>query len=416
MINLADPAAPLVLGLRRTLGFQMVATALGPDPFPRLAAIALIVLAITLAGGSLVWRRGRSLFDADIAPGDDRGFHDRQTQIAAWPCAAVSFLILGCWSLLAWVPVGGLMRIGLARTASPDNAHPLARLGIVDLLRRLTTDPAPRLLAHSALLGLGVVALLCLLAWRPSRGPVGAMARGWRSAVAFLAVLVPPLVAGAGVLALGRTAMLSSRFFAASLDWTRAGLWMERIGLAFDPFVFPELVLFVGACLAFLPRRLAIRLGPPGRDDASARRVDQIRIAGAGRGPAVWHVWRWARAIPLPRMVLWGTLVATAITPPLVLAPTLESRPIGPGIVVLIDQPDDSRAQASALALAAITLDLLALGWASARRPRGRSRGRGPCLIGRPRRAVSFRRWISVSSRDWLCFRPAGPVNPDSNF
>jgi hypothetical protein len=66
-------------------------------------------------------------------------------------------------------------------------------------------------------------------------------------------------------------------------------------------------------------------------------------------------------------MVLWGTLVATAITPPLVLAPTLESRPIGPGIVVLIDQPDDSRAQASALALAAIALDLLALGWASAR-------------------------------------------------
>lgn len=368
MINLADPAAPLVLGLRRTLGFQMVATALGPDPFPRLAAIALIVLAITLAGRSLVWWRGRSLFDADIAPGDDRDSHDRQTQIAAWPRAAVSFLILGCWSLLAWVPVGGLMRIGLARTASPDNAHPLARLGIVDLLRRLTTDPAPRLLAHSALLGLGVVALLCLLAWRPSRGPVvGAMARGWRSAVAFLAALVPPLVAGAGVLALGRTAMLSSRFFAASLDWTRAGLWMERIGLAFDPFVFPDLVLFVGACLAFLPRRLAIRPEPPGRDDASARRVDQIRIAGAGRGPAVWHVWRWARAIPLPTMVLWGMLVATAITPALVLAPTLESRPIGPGIVVLIDQPDDARAQASALALAAIALDLLALGWASAR-------------------------------------------------
>ena len=260
------------------------------------------------------------------------------------------------------------MRIGLARTASPENAHPLARLGIVDLLRRLTTDPAPRLLAHSALLGLGVVALLCLLAWRPSRGPVvGAMARGWRSAVAFLAALVPPLVAGAGVLALGRTAMLSSRFFAASLDWTCAGLWMERIGLAFDPFVFPDLVLFVGACLAFLPRRLAIRPEPPGRDDASARQVDQIRIAGAGRGPAVWHVWRWTRAIPLPTMVLWGTLVATAITPPLVLAPTLESRPIGPGIVVLIDQPDDARAQASALALAAIALDLLALGWASAR-------------------------------------------------
>jgi len=231
----------------------------------------------------------------------------------------------------------------------------------------LTTDPAPRLLVHSALLGLGVVTLLCLLAWRPPRGPVGALARVWLSAGGLLAVLVPPLVAGAGVLALGRAAMLSSRFFAASLDWTRAGLWMERIGLAFDPFVFPELVLFLGACLAFLPRRLANQHEPPGRDDTTARRVDQIQIAGGGRGSAVWHVWRRTRAIPLPRMVLWGTFVATAMTPALVLAPTLESRPIGPGIVVLIDQPEDSRAQAAALALAAIALDLLALGWASAR-------------------------------------------------
>src|SRR5271157_2970057 len=28
----------------------------------------------------------------------------------------------------------------------------------------------------------------------------------------------------------------------------------------------------------------------------------------------------------------------------------------------------------------------------------------------------SSRRWISVSSLDWLCSRPAGPVNPDSTF
>ncbi|HMF35227.1 MAG TPA: hypothetical protein VKF17_01250, partial [Isosphaeraceae bacterium] len=367
MINLADPAAPLVLGLRRTLGFQMVATALGPDSFPRLAAIALIVLAITLAGRTLAWWRGGSIFDADIPPGDDRDAHKRQTQIAAWPRAAVSFLILACWSLLAWVPVGGLLRMGLTPATYPDNARRLSRLGVADLLLRLTTDPAPRLLAHSAVLGLGVLALLCLLAWRPSRGPVGGMARGWRSAVALLAVLVPPLVAGAGVLALGRTALLCSRFFVGSLEWTRGGLWMERIALAFDPFFLPGLLVFVGACLAFLPRRLASRLEPPGRYEASLRRADQIRIAGAGRGRALWHVWRWARAIPLPAMVLWGTLVATAITPALVLAPTLESRPIGPGIVILIDQPDDSRVQAAALALAVIVLDLLALGWASAR-------------------------------------------------
>src|SRR5208283_2355217 len=115
MINLADPAAPLVLGLRRTLGFQMVATALGPDPFPRLAAIALIVLVITLAGRTTVWRREWSISNANNSPVDCRDENDRRPQIAAWPRAAVSCLILGCWSLLAWLPVAGLFRLGLGR-------------------------------------------------------------------------------------------------------------------------------------------------------------------------------------------------------------------------------------------------------------------------------------------------------------
>lgn len=367
MINVADPAAPLVLGLRRTLGFQMIATTLGPDPFPRLAAIALIVLVTTLVGQALVWWRGGSIYDARVSPGVDPKSHARQTLIAAWPRTTVSILILSCWSLLAWVPVGGLMRISLTGTTYLDNVNAPARLGVVDLLRRLTTYPIPRLFAHSAILGLGVVALLCLLSWQPSRGPFGTLARTWRSVVAFVAGLVPPLVTGVGVLALGRTAMLSSRFFATSLEWTGAGLWMERIAMAFDPLLLPGILLFFGTCLAVLPRRLATRLEPPARDDASVGQVDQLRIAGAGRGSAVWHVWRRAGGIPLPTMVLWGSLLATAITPALVLAPTLQSRPVGPGIVVLIDQPDDSRAQAAALALAAIALDLLALGWASAR-------------------------------------------------
>ena len=301
MFNVADPAATLVLGLRRTLGFQMVATALGPDPFPRLAAIALFVLAITLAGRTLLWWRGGSILDAVIAPGHDLDSQDRQTQTATWPCAALSIVVLGFWSLLAWFPLAGLLRLGLEQTTYPENTHSMARLGIVHLFWRLSTYPAPRLLAHSALLGLGLAALLYLLAWRPAPGPVGALARGWRSTFAFVTVLVPPLVAGAGVLALGRTAMLSSRFFAANLEWPRAGLWMERSALALDPFLSPGLVLFLGACLAFLPRRLAIRLEPPGLNVASARRIEQLRIAGGGRGSAFWHLCAWRGGSRYPR-------------------------------------------------------------------------------------------------------------------
>ena len=330
----------------------------------------------------------------------------------------MSFLILGCWSLLAWVPVGGLLRIGLAPADVSGQCSSAGQAG--DCRSAAAVDDRPRTPAAGSFRAAG-----------PGRGggalPAGLAAVAQSGWCAWLeAGAAPSLCWRCSCLR-----WLPAREFwpwdgppccardssSASLEWTRAGLWMERIALAFDPFFLPGLLVFVGACLAFLPRRLATRLEPPGRDDASTRRVDQFRIAGAGRGPAVWHVWRRARAIPLATMVLWGTLVATAITPALVLAPTLESRPIGPGIVVLIDQPDDSRAQAAALALAVIVLRppgaRLGIG---ARRPRGRSRGRGPCLIGRPRRAVSFRRWISVSSRDWLCFRPAGPVNPDSTF
>ncbi len=195
MLNLADPAAPLVLGLRRTLGFQMVATALSAEPFPRLAAMALIVLAITLAGRTLVWWRGDRLVHSAIPLEYASESHAHQSPTTSWPRAAVSFLLLGCWSLLAWVPVAGLVRMGLAPAVS-DSTSPPARLGVVDLLGRLTTHPAPRLLAHSLLLGLGMVAVLHLLVRRPSAGAVAGPGRSWRGAGAFLAVLVPPLVAG----------------------------------------------------------------------------------------------------------------------------------------------------------------------------------------------------------------------------
>ena len=186
----------------------MIATALGPDPFPRLAAIALIVLAITLAGRTLIWWRGSSISAAGISPGHDREAHARQTGLSGWPLTTLSYLVLACWSLLAWVPAGGLVRLAIEDVSYLNDLRPHARLRLVDFPRLMTTYPTPRLVAHSAILGLGVVALLSLLAWRPSPGPPGTLARACRKAQAFLVVLVAPLIAGVGVLAIGRTAML----------------------------------------------------------------------------------------------------------------------------------------------------------------------------------------------------------------
>jgi len=59
-------------------------------------------------------------------------------------------------------------------------------------------------------------------------------------------------------------------------------------------------------------------------------------------------------------------VAASGITPALLLAPTLESQPIGPGIVFLAAEPGESANQAAALALAALSLNLAALGWVGA--------------------------------------------------
>ena len=64
------------------------------------------------------------------------------------------------------------------------------------------------------------------------------------------------------------------------------------------------------------------------------------------------------RSITARRLFLWSALAATSLGPAIVLSPTTDSRPVGPGVVILADQPGDARAQAAALALAAIALNL----------------------------------------------------------
>ena len=59
VITLLDPAAPLVLGLRRTAGFQIVVQALRADPFPGVASIVLLALFASLLGKSFIrWLGG----------------------------------------------------------------------------------------------------------------------------------------------------------------------------------------------------------------------------------------------------------------------------------------------------------------------------------------------------------------------
>ncbi len=371
--TLADPGAPLVLGLRRTLGFQVVADAVRPDAFPRIASLGLILAGFGLAArGAVRWWGGPSPGLA-VPPGEGRVHSGKMASPAAWPRAAMSLVVVGSWALLAWLPIAGLGRLGLTRAPYSENPHPLAVVRILDFLHRLTEEDSFRLVFHSAMLGLGVAAVLSILAgWLP-HDPARRLRRAWRSMLVMLAMGLPPLVLGVGVLALSRMAALGARLPVAGLDWPRAATVLESAARVLDRPCVPGFSLLLGVCLAYVPLSLLKRTAQPDSESAAARRVDQAIFSGASRarGRRLGH--RGTSSFPARTIVLWATLAATSITPAIVLTPIGETTPIGPAIVSLSDEPDDSRSRAAALALAAITVNLAALAWAWS--GRGRDRG-----------------------------------------
>ena len=141
ILNVADPG-PLILGLRRTLGFQIVFNSLRPDPFPRLAGLGVITLAICLLWRRLVLLWGRSARFADEAAVNsvDRSPPVRE---AAWKRTLAYGVVLVPATILAWLPFAGLLEMSLLREPDFGNSHPLAGPGGLDLFRRLTEAPAP---------------------------------------------------------------------------------------------------------------------------------------------------------------------------------------------------------------------------------------------------------------------------------
>ena len=111
--------APLVLNLRRTLSFQIVEAAIGPDPSPRAAVLALAALAVTVVGRVLLrwWGGAESPALAETPISRPRAAH--------WLSATAFRLALGAGGL-AWLPVLGV--IGLALTPpSSDSAGGMRR-------------------------------------------------------------------------------------------------------------------------------------------------------------------------------------------------------------------------------------------------------------------------------------------------
>jgi iron(III) transport system permease protein len=361
--TLLDPAAPLVLGLRRTAGFQVVVQAIRADPFPKVALIVLLALFASLLGKTLLrWLGGRGTALADRAPALTGNAAFRRPGLGAGrPRSVVSASLVAAWAVLAWFPLVGLARLAVRSASQTEERVDPAGVAGDLLIRHLAEPPIPRLMLLTVFLALAVILTIKVLAWLEAGRRALAPGRE-RSRRALLLSSVPPLAWGAGILAIPRVADLASRLVDAGTGSQRVSGGLLRLSQVIDPYHIPGLLLFLGVCLVLVPIRWWA-CGEPAPGQSDRRMFDQAIVAGARAGRARRLATRNARGIPVRRIILWATLTATNATPALLLAPTGDGRTLGAGVIVLADQAGDCRNQAAALALSGIAANVMVLGW-----------------------------------------------------
>jgi ABC-type Fe3+ transport system permease subunit len=356
-LTLLEPGAPLVLGLRRTLGFQITESALdgGPGQITRAAVLAL--------GGVILVGLGRVLvgwWGGARAPAPWQAEAPVLRASPAGPGRGAAFaLALAAAAVAVWLPVLGLASEALSPGPGGAWRLPVSFAAFAAVVR----DPLTRqYLTNSALLGLSVVALDLLLAralaaWSVARrgprpGPVGRMA-DWPEAF-------PPLAIGVGALAIPWTLRMAAD--ALGSPGSRPPL-AEAVADAFDPDRTPWVALVFAVGLARLP--LLTRSAAQWRRGLRPALLDAAVGLGATRRQARRVLPnRWLGASPTAALLTLA-LAATGVTPALLLAPTAETRPAGPAVLALVDEPGGGLTRAAALATAATAVNLAALALAA---------------------------------------------------
>ncbi len=362
LLALVEPGAAHVLGLRRTLGFQIVAAALEPAPFPRVAVWALMAGLLGLAGWLVFrWKGGSSILFERTSLSSDRDFGARSRPVS--PVLLIALVgVLSAWAVACWLPIFGLIREAF-RGRQAGSATSLAGTdGLLDYLGRLSDPVIVQVVRDSALFGLMVASGIILLASalgleRHSRS--GAMWWRWLRPV----VELPPLVIGTGVLALPWLLGLASRFLREARQ-SRAADLVAELSAAIDPREHPWTLMACCVALVLLPRfyrngrmRLAF--------DRSAAHGDSCHEAAVFAGAGRWQAWilkkpRRARQL-LGRFALFWALAATNVAPALLFTMGGEAKTLGPAVVELAAGDGLARSQAAILALAAVCANLAAI-------------------------------------------------------
>lgn len=364
---LIEPGAPLVLGLRRTLAFQLVQAALRGDAANRAASLALMAIVLALIVRALLVR-GRSGRDELRPPASS----DEPARTATTRRILFAWLGMGTWSAFSMVPLLGLLSV--VAVAGPS--------GVPESARTILDDPdLTRLIGHSAILG-GLVASLGLLAaWLLIRSREGQGGdRGERfHAWDFSAYCLPPTAdspPGIGERLLVGVSRLPPLAVAVGALMVPGLLRLADGGLAADgsPAVgavgvlgglasWVDPVQAPGVLLGFVV--LGVHLPALWVTTAALRERSRPVLFEAARtlGASRWHAWRslapamigpWLLAAWFRFAVLAGLDVAAA----LVLTPSSASRTLGPGVLDLTVDPDGLR-RAALLALIGTAASLL---------------------------------------------------------
>ncbi len=359
LIAMVEPGAALVLGLRRTLAFQIVEAATGPDPFPRTGVWSLMAGVLGLCGWLVFRGRGRSSSLQEPSAAESALEIDRSERGATPVRSLVAAVSLALWGIMVCVPLAGLVRL---LSGNGDSLAP----GDGTLARTVLGAAAPlgdralfRVLLDSAVFALEVAGGLLVVA-----GVVGLNSRGrtttrWPRSFRRIPAL-PPLVLGTGVLALPWLVALLSRFL---LDrgGDRAAVLAGELAGAIDPHQHPWILMACAVGLVMLPRFF--------RSDGAARATGSGKHAALACYAAAVHAgasrWRAATLCQpgfLARLagrfaILW-VIAATNLTPALLFS--AGEGTLGPAFLALAGGDGPARTLAAALALVAVLGNLAA--------------------------------------------------------
>jgi len=329
--TLVDPGPPLILGLRRTFGYQIVVAAFEARPFPRMAGLALIAI-LACAGVRAIlraWSGPARLTSSRPATRDDAPARPP----ASWARLATLGLILTVGGVLVAAPL-----VGLAREAGP---------GISASGTRESDPELARVLFRSVALGCAVAALSAVAGRALGRLEAGAgpAASGRFRKLARL-VAPAPLVAGVVILSFGSLLRLGVERFGSRSPAAAAGsiAWWEGEAGA---FAATALAVWLATAAAGLDGRRH----PRGAGAASAR--DAAILFGAGRrrarrlarGGGGWRGWRGFAAT--------AAAASANVAPAVLFAASTRGATLGPGLLLAFERPGGGAAVAASLALAA---------------------------------------------------------------